>query len=168
MTKILHWLIFSLFLGQYATVLIKKYLLSADDPLKTILIKDWHKPMGTVLLVLGILSLIWHNVNIKPTWPKMQAWEQVLARLTHLGLFTLMIVFPATGFFMSAYAGYPVSFFGLFNIDLGLDLNKNLAGQLFGWHETCGYATLVVVGLHIAGALKHHFVYKDKVLKRMI
>ena len=35
-------------------------------------------------------------------------------------------------------------------------------------HEIMAYTLIVLIFLHVAGALKHHFIDKDVVLRRML
>lgn len=42
---------------------------------------------------------------------------------------------------------------------------REMAGTV---HELLGKAMIVVIALHLAGALKHHFMYHDHTLSRMI
>jgi cytochrome b561 len=35
-------------------------------------------------------------------------------------------------------------------------------------HTVFGYALLFFVSLHVLGALKHHFIYKNEILSRML
>jgi cytochrome b561 len=35
-------------------------------------------------------------------------------------------------------------------------------------HEIAGWTIIVAISLHIAGAIKHHFIDKDNTLRRML
>ena len=37
-----------------------------------------------------------------------------------------------------------------------------------GWHQAMEWTLLVVIGLHVAAALAHLFVYRDRVMQRML
>ena len=67
----------------------------------------------------------------------------------------------------SAYPA-PVPFFGLFNLPAIWPENRALSEQLSAVHLYLGLAIAAVAAVHIAAALFHHFVRKDRILMRMI
>ena len=68
---------------------------------------------------------------------------------------------------MSQGAGYPVSFFGLFELPVLVDKDPSLAQFFRGVHGTVWILLVVAVIGHGGAALHHHFVRKDDVLKKM-
>ena len=60
----------------------------------------------------------------------------------------------------------PVSWFGLFDVP-PLPIGKAAAGFGHEAHEILGWAMLVLVAIHVAAALRHHFLLRDGVLTRM-
>jgi len=51
----------------------------------------WHSALGYDLFVLLILRLLWRWLNPVPELPAdLQRWEQIAARLAHVGLYVLM------------------------------------------------------------------------------
>jgi cytochrome b561 len=87
-----------------------------------------------------------------------------------------MIIMPISGFIMSGAGGYGVSVFGLEIIAAQFDPitkeaiphNAQLSGFMRETHEIAGWTIIVAIGLHIAGAIKHHFIDKDNTLRRML
>jgi cytochrome b561 len=67
----------------------------------------------------------------------------------------------------SAYRA-PISVFGLFELPPICAENRAVSEQLFFVHAVLGATSCVLVGAHIAAALYHHFVRRDRVLMRMI
>ena len=49
-----------------------------------------------------------------------------------------------------------------------MPLNRELAGTIIEAHEVAGKALIALIALHVIGALKHHFVDRDNVLRRML
>lgn len=76
-----------------------------------------------------------------------------------------MVAVPVAGFLTSLYGKYGVLWFGI-PLVAGLE-NEALHKLLEEVHEITGIVLLVVVLLHVAGALKHKFIDKDETLKRM-
>ncbi len=85
-----------------------------------------------------------------------------------LGLYILLLVQPLLGWIATSAYPAPVSVFGLFNLPQIWPANRALSDQLFAWHRAIGITLGVLVAMHVAGALYHHFVRRDRVLMRMI
>lgn len=125
-----------------------------------------HKSIGVTLLVLIALRLYWRLTHEPPALlASLQAWEKKWAAWTHKILYLLMLAMPISGLIMASYSKYGVSWFGLKLIP-GLD-NNPLREQLAEVHEFIGIVLLVLIILHVLGALKHKFIDKDETLKRM-
>lgn len=128
-----------------------------------------HKSVGITILALVILRLAWRAVNEHPPLPgNLKAYERALARLTHLALYVLLFALPLTGWTMSSARGFPVSWFGFFTLPDLVPKSRPLYEALVMTHHTLAWFLFAVVALHVAGALKHHFVHKDDVLRRML
>jgi cytochrome b561 len=95
-------------------------------------------------------------------------WERVLARVSHFLLYALIFAMPLTGWMMSSARNFPVSWFKLFQFpDLVAPSDRTF--QLMNDLHHLLFSVLVTVALlHVAGALKHHFIDRNDVLKRML
>ncbi len=168
-SKLLHWSIAILFLVQYILIFWVKYILPEHSPTGKFLISGLHEPIGMTILVLGILAIIWRLCNIKPLFLfSMPEWEKTAATIVHILLYVTIIVMPLSGLLMSIAAGYPPSYFGLFTVPAFLPVNKALSTILYDVHATTAIIIVVLVVIHILAALKHHFINRDHVLKRML
>lgn len=97
----------------------------------------------------------------------MKPYERRLAQFTHAYLYFILFCMPLVGWIMSSAANYPVSYFGHFTFPNPIALNKALVEPLKILHKSLSWSLLAVAGLHIVAALRHHFVIKDDVLRRM-
>lgn len=130
----------------------------------------FHKATGVLILFLMLFRLSWSIENQKTTLPKaMPCIEKLLARgMQHLLIF-FMILMPLSGWIMATAAGRNPTFYGLFNMPLPfIPQSKELATQMSSLHEIIAWTLLALLSLHILGALKHHFINKDNVLKAML
>jgi cytochrome b561 len=75
---------------------------------------------------------------------------------------------PLTGWMMTSARGFPASWFGFFQLPDVVPKNDALYQAMKETHDTLALALYAIVFLHVAGALKHHFVLKDDVLRRML
>ena len=69
---------------------------------------------------------------------------------------------------MSSAKNYPVSWFGQFQLPDLVRPSEPLFLFMRNVHETTFAVLLALALLHAAGALKHHFVDRDDVLRRML
>lgn len=134
----------------------------------------FHKSLGITVLALSIFRLIWRFLNPPPALPGgMKPSEKMLAQIMHWLLYFLIIAMPLSGWLMvSASRKYPTVFFWLGEIPF-IPLPANIDGRktagMFGeYHEWLAYGAIFLVILHVAAALKHHFINRDNVLARML
>ena len=164
-SKWLHWLIaivvitmlsFSFFLGD------------VPDKYQSLAYMI-HKSLGLCVLFLMILRFIWINYSGKPALPaSVSTWEKRVSRLVQYSFYLLLIAMPVCGWIMSVAAGRAPTFFGLFSMPLPIAKNKPLAELMELSHKTIAWLLIALIILHVAGALKHHFIDKNNILKQML
>ena len=128
-----------------------------------------HKSLGVTLLFLMFFRLIWWCANPVPQLPNhMKHWEKILARLVHGLFYILLILMPLTGIVMTLAGGHPLPFWSMGEIHLSfIPLNKALSHWMNAWHAYLAWIIFALFFLHTVAALKHHFIDKDGLLKRM-
>ena len=125
-----------------------------------------HKSIGVTLFALIIIRILWRITHKPPALlSTYKAWERKLATGAHHLLYLLMIALPVSGVIMATYSKYGIKWFGIPFIK-GLD-NTPMREVFETVHEVIGIVVLVVLVLHIGGALKHKFIDKDETMKRM-
>lgn len=128
---------------------------------------DFHKATGLLVLSLCILRLSWSVFNIKPSLPNhLSPIMKFIVKYSHMMLYFLMIGMPVSGFLISTLGGYRVTIYYLFTIQ-PFTVNKYLSHFFSNIHQLLAYTLAAVVILHVMGALFHHFIIKDNILKRM-
>jgi cytochrome b561 len=169
-SKFLHWAMALLILtmigvGAYMTDLAK------EDPLRAQLY-GMHKAVGVTVLGLAVIRLLWILASRPPAAPGvLQRWEVVLHKSTTGLLYLLMLATPVIGYLMTNAGGKPVSYFGLFDLPALIGENHDLHELYEELHGFLAFTILALVGVHVAGVLKHRFIDKDPdadVLKRML
>lgn len=144
-----------------------------------------HKSVGLTILVLSLVRLAWRLTHKAPPLPQaMPAWEKTVSKATHALFYVLMIALPVTGWVYTS-AGYSVSFerffpvatswFGLFEVphiaaiaSKGEEARRTIGINTEFAHSKLAWGVLVLGGLHVAAALKHHLFNRDDVLTRML
>jgi cytochrome b561 len=162
----LHWVIATVILCNLALGLYMH-----DLPLSPLKLRlySYHKWIGITILMLVVLRLAWrlsHRVPSLP--PAMPPWQRSAATVSHVMLYVLTLMIPISGWLLSSAAGVKVMYLGVLPIPDLIGKDKALADQLKLTHEWLNYLMLLVIALHVAAALKHHFIDRDDVLMRML
>jgi len=92
----------------------------------------------------------------------------VAAYLVHLLFYALMFALPLTGWVMSSAGGYPVLFFGWFDLPDVTGLDEWLFHASIAVHRWLAYGLAALLAVHAGAALHHHFVLRDVTLRRML
>lgn len=167
----LHWTIALMIVGNLAVGLLFDRLEDADKPLYFTAVQ-LHKSFGLTVLALSLARFGWRLANPPPALPDhMTPTEHLLAKLTHWGFYGLMLALPLTGWLMISASplDFPTLWFGLFEVPkFPLAKSGETAGLLNDIHEWLAYLAIATLALHVAGALKHHFLDRDDVLARML
>jgi cytochrome b561 len=163
-TILLHWVIAALMIGL---LILGLYMVSMPISLEKLKFYGWHKEYGFLVLGLAILRLLWRIINLTPEL-SLPRWEKLTARSVHWIFYGFMFALPITGWLITSAAGLPASFFGLITLPNLVAPNEELRLLFQQVHQWLGYALIAIIGLHVAAALKHHFINKDDVLRRMI
>ena len=79
----------------------------------------------------------------------------------------LFFAVPLLGWAYSSAAGFPIVFLGMFPLPDFVPASEALADALKPWHRFGAYTLAALAVLHIAAALKHHWVDRDALLARM-
>jgi cytochrome b561 len=128
-----------------------------------------HKSVGITILALAILRLAWRLMNPVPPQPlSMPRWQRVAAHVSHVALYSLILIIPVLGWFMSSARNFPVSWFGLVTLPDFIEPSKAAFEFFRAAHVTLAVTLFVLALVHIAAALKHHFIDRDDVLRRML
>jgi cytochrome b561 len=160
----LHWTIAVMILGNLAGGILADQV----DKATAGAIMSVHKPLGITVLALSLVRLGWRLSHGFPRYPdSVPVWDAGLSRATHVAFYLLMIAVPLAGWMMVSAGPRPLEWFGLFPIPK-LPVSEATADAAHGAHVRLAYLTLILLALHVAGALKHHFVDRDDVLARML
>jgi cytochrome b561 len=163
--QFLHWLIVALIIIQVFLALRAEGL----HGMAKLAMLARHKSVGITILMLAVLRLAWRLINPTPPLPvTLKPYERVLANVTHAALYLLIFALPITGWMMSSARGFPVSWFNQFQLPDLVAKNRQLYETMQDTHGALALTLGAVALLHVLGALKHHFVLKDTVLRRML
>lgn len=166
--RVLHWLVAGLIISQYVLAELAIYAEHANNVVGQLALLANHKSIGMTVLVLAMLRIVWRMFHRPPPLPdSIPGWQLIASNVTHWALYALIFALPITGWLMSSSFGYSVSWFNVFTFPDLLVTDKAVAADLNQAHEWLGKLLLALAVLHVLAALKHHFIDKDDVLRRM-
>jgi cytochrome b561 len=182
----LHWILAVLALGQvFVGWWMGDAVLDPATRAQALQVFPLHKATGITVLALTVVRILWRLAHRPPPLPhRMAPWEKFLAQATHAAFYLLLLALPLSGW-IYASAGYseafktfirvPLSYFGLFTVpDIpGIATQPDEARKAIGLtainvHSKLAWAMLLLAGLHVAAAVKHHIADRDDVLTRML
>jgi len=162
----LHWLIAALILVQFIIGSIAEEMKLTPAKLDLFV---WHKSIGVTVLVLALLRLLWRLGNPPPEPPVgMAGMERRLAAAAHWVLYALIFAVPLSGWWVSDASRVPFKAYFLVPMPDFIATDRALQEAAAEVHEVLTMTLLVVVILHVAAALRHHFLLHDDVLRRML
>jgi cytochrome b561 len=128
-----------------------------------------HKSIGITIFVLAAARLLWRLLNPAPPLPAtMKSWERTAAHMSHALLYLMLFAQPLIGFLQSNAANFPVVWWGAIRLPALIGTDEALAETLVEVHEWNSRLLLALVLIHAGAALRHHFVLKDDILRRML
>jgi cytochrome b561 len=163
---LLHWIIAALmiYMVVFGEDLMNRYAANASGA-------TWHASIGISILLLSVLRLLWRLANPPPPLPAtMKPWEVKSSHAMHWLFYVMMIGLPLTGLlsFDERVFHIPMmgdaTLFGLFPVP------RPVLVQGWNWgglHSLLSKVMYPLIGLHVLAALKHQFIDKDGLLKRM-
>jgi cytochrome b561 len=175
----LHWSTAALFLAAYCSVYFRQWFTEKQTPENMIALQI-HLSVGVTIAVIVVLRVLSRLSTPQPADEPGTSLAHRAAHLGHLALYAVMIVAPITGYLGT---GVDTEFFFLFDLPkfestalfqtvvadgMGLDfktfekpidfIHKDVLGAWLIW--------LLIAG-HAAAALYHHFVKRDRTLRKM-
>lgn len=150
----------------------------------------WHGSLGVLVLALVAARLVWRVVRPPPSFPAtMTRLGRIAARAMHASLYVLLVAMSLSGWLAASSEGSSVNFFNVATLprweravpaatapaaapraqasaSAGAgEGQEDLAKEA---HELLGDALLILVGLHFLAALKHQFIDRDGLIRRML
>ena len=165
----LHWVLAIAIVGSAAVGWYMSDLKFSPLQLK---LYNWHKWAGMTILALSIARLAWRLTHRPPALPSdvtrtMPPWQVRAYHAVHHAMYVLFFVVPLVGWAYSSAAGFPVVWFGVLPLPDFVPKDKALADAIKPWHAVSAYLLLVLAAVHVVAALKHQFIDRDGLLRRM-
>ncbi|WP_019139490.1 cytochrome b [Noviherbaspirillum massiliense] len=164
---VLHWLLALLIISAFALG-VTMVDIPGLTPTK-LRYFSWHKWLGVTVLALACLRLLWRLAHRPPAYPSaMPGWQQKSAKLLHGLLYVLIFAVPISGYFYSLAAGVPVVYLGVLPLPVLMEPSPEWKPVLKQVHYSFNMVLLGAFILHVGAALKHQFIDRDGVFKRIL
>jgi cytochrome b561 len=161
-----HWLIVLLLLAQGTVGLLMGAMARGPDK---IAVYAFHKSVGLTILALALARLLWRLYAGRPApVAGMPRWQERMASLMHGTLYALLFAVPISGWVMNSAAGFPLQWFGLFNLPSIAAHDRDLHELTESLHEWLFWLLVALAAAHAAAAVYHHLFQHDATLARML
>ncbi len=167
LSRVIHWISAALVVSLFSVGLWMQGLDYYHEFYRTA--PDLHRSFGILLMLLTVTRLIWYRFSPKPkALTTHSRIERIVSVATHHTLMLLLFIMFMSGYLITTAQGDPLYFFNIVAIPSTVNGIANLEDMAGDIHKFVAFSIIGLVLLHVAGALKHHFMDKDKTLKRML
>jgi cytochrome b561 len=163
--KTFHWLVAGLLVVQFPLGWLMPGIRRGMLPGAAM---SLHISIGMLVLLLIVLRFLWRLAYPVMPEPGLPDWQRVGAELVHLLLYAAVLLTTGSGWLLASARGWTVYLFGLVALPRLVTEASPLGRGVGGWHQTLGWVLVMLIGLHVAAALAHLAVFKDRVMARML
>jgi cytochrome b561 len=163
--KVFHWLIVALLLVQYS---IGWLMPDIHGGMKPGAAMTFHISFGIAILTLIVLRLAWRLTHPVAPESSLPPWQRLSSEAAHWLLYALVMTTTVTGWLFASFRGWSISLFYLVPLPMLASENAPAAEAFDGWHQAMEWTLLVVIGIHVAMAMAHIFIYRDRIMQRML
>jgi cytochrome b561 len=163
--KILHWLVVVLLTAQYLIGWLMPDIHRGQTPGAAM---TFHVSIGLIILVFIVLRFGWRITHPVPPESSLPDWQRLSSEVVHWLLYLLVLATTITGWLFASFRGWSISFFYLLPMPMLASDNATAGKTIDGLHQAMEWALLIVIGVHITTALLHIFVYRDRIMQRML
>lgn len=161
--KILHWVLAVLILFW---LFVSGELAADSEGAEQAFILSFHSGGAIIILALTLYRYGLRRRNPVAPLQQLQPWEKTWSVRLHLTLYVLVGLMVLSGISQAIFFTQDVRVFGLIDITVS---NNETARELFHEaHELIALLFKICIALHILAALKHQFINRDSLIRRML
>ena len=163
LAKLFHWITFTALIIQ---VPFGFYLVGLEFSDRRIDLENIHILVGISIFYITLSRLIWKFLNPKPKeWKSHFKGQALIASANHFLLYLTIFAITVSGILKKLYMGETLNFI-FFKYGFEKD-NFVLADTYYQVHIYANYLLLALVTLHILAVIVHHFIFKDKIIRKI-
>ena len=164
LAKLFHWVTFIVLIIQ---VPFGFYLVGMEFSDRRIDLENIHILIGISIFYLVLIRLIWKMINPRPKkWKEFFSGQNLIASFNHFLLYLSIFAISISGVLKKLYMGEKLNFL-LFQYAFK-ETDFQLADSFYVIHIYANYLLLGLISLHILAVITHHFIFKEKILKKML
>jgi hypothetical protein len=114
------------------------------------------------------LTFFWRITHPVAPPSSLPAWQQLISEAVHWLLYALVLATTMTGWIFASERGWSVSLFFAIPLPSLPTEGSLLANSLGKWHGTMEWVLLLTIGVHVAAAMAHTFIFRDQIMQRML
>jgi cytochrome b561 len=162
--KVFHWLLVALLLVQYLIGWLMPDV-HAGPPGAPM---TFHVSFGIAILTLIVLRFAWRLTHRVASDSSLPPWQRLSSEAVHWALYALVLATTVTGWLFASFRGWSISLFYLVPLPTLASKSEASVKAIDGWHQATEWTLLVFIGIHVAAAMAHVFIYRDRILQRML
>jgi cytochrome b561 len=162
--KVFHWLIVVLLMVQYPLGWLMPDIHRGMKPGDAM---TFHISFGITILALIVLRLFWRITHPVAPESSLPAWQQLISEAVHWLLYALVFATTVTGWLFASHRGWSISLFFAKPLPM-LTSEGSFLASIGRWHGTMEWALLLMIGSHVAAAMAHTFIFRDRIMQRML
>ena len=164
LAKLFHWVTLIVLIIQ---VPFGFYLVGMEFSDRRIDLENIHILMGISIFYLVLIRLIWKMINPRPKkWKEFFSGQNLIASFNHFLLYLSIFAITISGVLKKLYMGEKLNFL-LFQYAFK-ETDFQLADSFYVIHIYANYLLHGLISLHILAVIAHHFIFKEKILKKML
>ena len=164
LAKLFHWVTFVVLIIQ---VPFGFYLVGMEFSDRRIDLENIHILIGISIFYFVLIRLIWKMINPRPKkWKEFFSGQNLIASFNHFLLYLSIFAITISGVLKKLYMGEKLNFL-LFQYAFE-ETDFQLADSFYVIHIYANYLLLGLISLHILAVITHHFIFKEKILKKML
>ena len=163
LAKLFHWVTFIVLIAQ---VPFGFYLVGLEFSDRRIDLENIHILAGITIFYISLFRLIWKFINPTPKeWKSHFKGQFLIAKANHFLLYVSILTITMSGILKKLYMGETLNFI-FFDYGFKKD-NFLLADTFYEVHIYANYLLIALVTVHILAVIVHHYIFKEKILKKI-
>ncbi len=162
--KLFHWLIVALLLVQYPIGWLMPDV-HAGPPGAPM---TFHVSFGITILALIVVRFAWRLAHPVAPESSLSAWQRLTSAAVYWALYAVVLTTTVTGWLFASFRGWSISFFYFVPLPMLASKSEANIKAFDGFHQAMEWTLLVLIGIHVVAALVHLFIYRDRIMQRML
>lgn len=163
--KVFHWVIVALLAVQLPLGWLMPDIHRGMQPGNAMTL---HVSIGILVLVLIVLRFLWRLTHPVAPETDLPAWQRLSSELVHWLLYLVVLLTTLTGWAFESTRGWSIRLFWAIPLPRLVGEGSALGRSLGSWHHTLPWILVGLIAVHVLAAFIHLFVYRDRVMYRML